>query len=92
VDKINDLRQRAAEAMQSYTTSVANKQSQVMNRLTIISAIFLPMTFLTGYFGMNLQWMVDHVQSFKAYLFLGVGLFVTMLVTTLLLFKRRGWL
>ena len=92
VDKINDLRQRAAEAMQSYTTSVANKQSQVINRLTIISAIFLPMTFLTGYFGMNLQWMVDHVQSFKAYLFLGVGLFVTMLVTTLLLFKRRGWL
>jgi Mg2+ and Co2+ transporter CorA len=92
VDKINDLRQRAAEAMQSYTTSVANKQSQVINRLTIISAIFLPMTFLTGYFGMNLQWMVDHVQSLKAYLFLGVGLFVTMLVTTLLLFKRRGWL
>jgi hypothetical protein len=41
---------------------------------------------------MNLQWLVDHVQSFKAYLLLGVGLFVTMLVTTLLLFKRRGWL
>jgi magnesium transporter len=45
VDKITDLRQRAAEAMQSYTTSVSNKQSQVMNRLTIISAIFLPMLF-----------------------------------------------
>lgn len=92
MDKINDLRQRATEAMQGYATSVSYKQSQVMNRLTIISAVFLPMTFLTGYFGMNLQWMVDHVQSLEAYLFLGVGLFVAMLATTLWLFKSRGWL
>lgn len=92
MDKINDLRQRATEAMQEYATRVSYKQSQVMNRLTIISAVFLPMTFLTGYFGMNLQWMVDHVQSLEAYLFLGVGLFVAMLATTLWLFKSRGWL
>jgi len=62
-----------------------------MNRLTIISAVFLPMTFLTGYFGMNVQWMVDHMKSLEAYLFFGVGSFVVMLATTLLLFKSRGW-
>jgi Mg2+ and Co2+ transporter CorA len=67
-------------------------QSQVMNRLTIISAVFLPMTFLTGYLGMNMQWMVHHIKSLEAYLFLGVGSFVAMLATTLLLFKSRGWL
>jgi magnesium transporter len=92
MDRINDLRQRATEAMESYATSVSNKQSQVMNRLTIISAVFLPMTFLTGYLGMNIQWMVDHIKSLEAYLFLGVGSFVAMLATTLLLFKSRGWL
>ena len=92
MDRINDLRQRATEAMESYATSVANKQAQVMNRLTIISAVFLPMTFLTGYLGMNMQWMVDHITSVEAYLVLGVGSFVTMVATTLLLFKRRGWL
>jgi magnesium transporter len=52
----------------------------------------LPMTFLTGYLGMNIQWMVDHIKSLEAYLFLGVGSFVAMLATTLLLFKNRGWL
>ncbi len=92
VERIDDLRQRASEAMESYATSVSNKQSQVMNRLTIISAIFLPMTFLTGYLGMNIQWMVDHTKSLEAYLVFGVGSFVAMLATTLLLFKRRGWL
>src|SRR5215831_9802923 len=92
MDRINDLRQRVTEAMESYATSVSNKQSQVMNRLTIISAVFLPMTFLTGYLGMNIQWMVDHMKSLEAYLFFGVGSFVAMLATTLLLFKRRGWL
>jgi len=92
LDRINDLRQRATEAMESYATSVSNTQSQVMNRLTIISAVFLPMTFLTGYLGMNMQWMVDHITSLAAYLVLGVGAFVAMVATTLLLFKRRGWL
>ena len=92
IDKINDLRQMATEAMQCYATSVSNKQLQIINRLTILSAVFLPMTFLTGYLGMNIQWMVDHLQSLGAYLVLGVGLFVAILATTLLLFKSRGWL
>jgi len=93
IDWINDLRQRATDAMESYGTSISNRQSQVINRLTIISAIFLPLTFLTGYFGMNFQWMLDNVvKSMEAFLILGVGLFVAMISSTLLLFKSQGWL
>jgi len=92
MDKINDLRQRANEAMESYGTSVSNRQSQVINRLTIISAIFLPLTFLTGYFGMNFQWMNNRLDSLTAFLLFGIGLFLGMLTATILLFKGRGWL
>ncbi len=93
VDRISDLRQRATEAMESYGTSVSNKQSQIINRLTIISAVFLPMTFLTGYFGMNFQWMLDNVvKSMEAFFILGIGLFLVNLTATLLLFRSRGWL
>jgi len=92
MDRIDDLRQRATEAMESYGTSVSNRQSQVINRLTIISAVFLPMTFLTNFYGMNFHWMIDRLQSLKAFLFLGVGLLGAMLVATLLLFWSRGWL
>jgi len=92
MERIDDLRQRATDAMESYGTSVSNKQSQVINRLTIIAAVFLPLTFLTGFFGMNFQWMIDRLHSLEAFLFLGVGLFVAMFVATLLLFRSRGWL
>ena len=92
IDSINDLRQRATEAMETYGTSVSNRQSQVINRLTIISAVFLPLTFLAGFFGMNFQWMIVRLDSLGSFLFLGVGLFVTMLAATLLLFRSQGWL
>ena len=92
MDRISDLRQRANEAMESYGTSVSNRQSQVINRLTIISAIFLPLTFLTGYFGMNFQWMINRMQSLRSFLVIGVGLFLGVLVTTLSLFRQLGWL
>ncbi len=92
MDRINDLRQRATEAMESYGTSVSNRQSQVINRLTIISAVFLPLTFLTGFFGMNFEWMIARLDSLATFLFLGVGSFIAVLAATLLLFRSRGWL
>ncbi len=92
MDRIDDLRQRATEAMESYGTSVSNRQSQVINRLTIIAAVFFPLTLLTAFFGMNFQWMIDRLQSLEAFLFLGVGLFIATLVATLSIFRSRGWL
>ncbi|HAM53468.1 MAG TPA: hypothetical protein DCP92_23270 [Nitrospiraceae bacterium] len=92
MDKIKDLSQRTNEAMENYGTSVSNRQSQVMNRLTIISAVFLPLTFLTGFFGMNFQWMINRMESLERFLVFGVGLFLALLTFTLLLFKRMGWL
>ena len=92
IDKIADLRRRIRDAMGSYATSVSNKQAEIINRLTIISAIFLPMTFLTGFFGMNFQWMIDRIGSLRVFLILGIGLFLTTLVVTLSLFGVRGWL
>jgi magnesium transporter len=92
MDKINDIRQRANDAMESYGTSVTNMQSQVINRLTIIAAVFLPLTFLTGFFGMNFQWMMSRLVSLASFIILGIILFLAVSVCTLLLFKRKGWL
>jgi magnesium transporter len=39
----------------------------------VLATIFLPLTFLTGFFGQNFGWMVDHVDSFAAFLIYGVG-------------------
>jgi magnesium transporter len=92
VDDIDDQRQRVTDAMQSYSASVSNVQARVINRLTIISAVFLPLTFLTGFFGMNFQWMIDRLASAEAFLWLGIGLFAAMLAFMLILFHSQGWL
>lgn len=92
VDEIEHQRQRVADAMQSYSASVSNVQGRVINRLTIISAVFLPLSFLTGFFGMNFQWMIGRIGSVEAFLLLGIGLFAAILAFMLGLFWWRGWL
>ena len=43
-----------------------------------MSIVFLPLTFITGFFGMNFDWMVNHVTSPAAFWILGVGLQVVV--------------
>jgi magnesium transporter len=49
------------------------RMDELTTRLTVVATIFLPLTFLTGFFGQNFSWMVDHVKSPTAFWLLGVG-------------------
>ena len=49
-------------------------QSDQINRLTLVSVIFLPITFVTGFFGMNFNWMIANIGDRRAFLALGVAL------------------
>jgi magnesium transporter len=44
-----------------------------MKRLTVVATLFLPLTFVTGFFGQNFKWMTDHIESFGSFLGFGVG-------------------
>jgi len=91
-DRIDSYRQRTTEAMEGYGASLSNRQSEQINRLTVISWVFLPITFLTGYFGMNFNWAINgFLATEDAFILLGVGLPALALVATLLLFKSLGW-
>ena len=60
-------------------------------QLTVIATIFLPLSFLTGFFGQNFAWMVDGVSSGQAFALLGIGLELVTVAGLLLLFRLRGW-
>jgi Mg2+ and Co2+ transporter CorA len=96
VEQVEDVEHRlheryrwAAETVQHYTAALAQRQSDQISRLTIVSTIFLPITFLTGYFGMNFDWMIDKVNNPVAFALLGVLLPASSVIATVVWFKRR---
>lgn len=69
-------------------TRVSLRQNTTMERLTILSTIFLPLTFVTGFFGQNFGWLVGHIDGFDAFAVYGIGGLVVPL-TLLSLWLRR---
>jgi magnesium transporter len=65
--------------------------NQMAGRLTIVATIFLPLTFATGFFGMNFGWLVNHIDSLEAFLVFGVGGMVLPLVIAAVLLVRAGY-
>jgi Mg2+ and Co2+ transporter CorA len=58
-----NIREQAKDALSHYSDFVAGRQAQVINALTIVATVFLPLSFLTGYFGMNFPILTNDVET-----------------------------
>ena len=70
-------------------TKVGVQQNSTIERLTVLATIFLPLTFLTGFFGQNFGWLVDHTASFAAFLIYGIGGLALALALLTLWLRQR---
>lgn len=93
-DRIADQINRLVDAIDAAADAVTRFMDLRLNEttywLTVVATVFLPLTFVTGFFGMNFGWMVNRITSLGAFLVLGVGGCTLGVVLTLLAVRRRG--
>ena len=88
---ITNLLESIKNAAQDIQAQVQNFQGQRINVLTIVTMIFLPITFITGYFGMNFTWLDNQLNSYGSWMVLGVIMPIGLVIGAVFLLGRSGY-
>ncbi len=91
VQRVDGVASSIRSAIQDYESQVSTAQGNRINQLTLVSIIFLPISFLTGYFGMNFQYLVNETMSAGAWVALGVVLPIACVLLSVVLLRRGGF-
>ncbi|MEN8444220.1 MAG: magnesium/cobalt transporter CorA [Cyanobacteria bacterium J06555_13] len=95
LDIVETYRELTANLMDVYLSSVSNRMNEVMKTLTVISAIFIPLTFIVGVYGMNFNpaaspWNMPELNAYWGYPFCW-GVMLTVAAGLSFYFWRKGW-
>ena len=88
---IDNLAGGIRNAAQDIQAQVSTWQGNRINVLTIVTMIFLPISFLTGYFGMNFTWLDNQLNSFWSWILLGVALPILLIAVCVYLLATSGY-
>jgi len=91
-ETVDSLRDLLTSAMDVYLSTVSNRLNQTTKALTVVASLFLPLSFLTGFYGMNFTYLTQVLETPYAAFAVGVATMVLATLFQLYLFKRRGWL
>jgi magnesium transporter len=91
-DLVDGYRDLVSGTTDAYLSVTSNQLNAVMKQLTIISSVFLPLSFLTGFFGQNFGFLVGHIGSWETFVGLGLGTELLAVIGLITLFRKRGWL
>jgi magnesium transporter len=88
-DLIDSYKDLVTGAMDVYLSSVSNRLNLVVERLTVLSTILLPLIVLTGFFGQNFGWLVRHIGGLTSFLIFGVGVPVAAALLLVYYLRRQ---
>jgi magnesium transporter len=89
IDNIETSREMLSGMLDIYLSSVSNRLNEVMKVLTVISTIFMPLTFIAGVYGMNFHNMPEIGWPYGYYA--SLVLMGLVVITMLIFFKRKKW-
>jgi magnesium transporter len=90
VDTIETLREMVSAGLDIYLSSISYRSNSVMKVLTIITTIFMPLTFIVGIYGMNFEHMPELKWEWGYFLVLGVMMVIA--IAMLGFFKLKKWI
>jgi len=90
IENVETFRDMSASLLETYLSSLSNKLNEVIKLLTIISTIFIPLTFLAGVYGMNFRFMPELESSWG---YPAVLIFMLLVVVVMLAyFRKKEWI
>ena len=90
IDTVETFRDLLSGMMDIYLSSVSNRMNEVMKVLTIISTIFIPVTFIAGVYGMNFKYLPELDSPYGYYICWAVML--SIMLSLVIYFRRKKWL
>lgn len=96
IDLLETYRDIAGDLRDYFMSSISNRMNEVMKTLTIISTVFLPLSFIAGIYGMNFdteasRWNMPELGWLYGYPF-ALGMMAALAAGMMFYFYRRGWL
>ncbi len=91
-DQIDSYRDLLAGSRDAYLSVVSNRLNQITKQLTVVATIFLPLSFIVGFFGQNFKWLVTNIGSEGDFIVLGIGSLVVSVVGLLIWFRRGAYI
>lgn len=90
-DAVDTYRDVASSVMDIYLSAISNRLNVVMKQLTVVATIFMPLTLISGIYGMNLTKSMWPAPEWAGSFWAVIASFVVITIGMLYVFKRRGW-
>lgn len=96
IDLVDTSRELTSDLRDFYLSSISNHMNEVMKVLTIMSSIFIPLSFVAGVYGMNFDpevspWNMPELKWYLGYP-MALAIMAAMAIGLLIYFRRRGWI
>jgi magnesium transporter len=89
IETLETSRDMMSSMLEIYLSTVNNRLNEVMKLLTVISTIFIPLTFVTSIYGMNFHYLPEITWRWGYYMVWGIMLL--MVTGMLTYFKKKRW-
>jgi magnesium transporter len=84
------FRDMSTAMVEAYLSTVSNRMNEIMKVLTTITTIFMPLTVITGIYGMNFEYLPE--LKWRYAYFVVLGIMVVVALSLLSYFRKKHWL